>query len=79
MSTSRASLKPCGLALAERITEGESETFAIDGGIIGVSKRVPVTVPNVVIAKPGSTGTIELDFSSTTDTATKANLESHYD
>ncbi len=51
-----------------------TEMFEIDGGIVGVSGHVPVAVPNVVIAKPGSRGTIELNFSSTIDSAAKANL-----
>ncbi len=45
-----------------------AETFEIDGAVVGVSGSVPVTVPNVVIAKPGSTGTLELNLSSELDT-----------
>jgi hypothetical protein len=51
-----------------------TETFMIDGSVVGVSGSAPVIVPNVVIAKPGSTGTIGLNFSSTIDSQTKANL-----
>ena len=42
-----------------------AETFKIDGNVVGVSGSIPVVVPNVVIARPGSTGTIEMNFSST--------------
>ena len=42
-----------------------AETFKIDGNAVGVSGSVPVVIPNVVIARPGSTGTVELGFSST--------------
>lgn len=51
-----------------------TEAFQMDGRIVGVSGHVPVTVPNVVIARPGSIGTIELNFSSTIGSATKANF-----
>lgn len=51
-----------------------TQTFGIDGGIVGVSGHVPVTVPNVVIARPGSIGTIGLNFSSTINSAAKVNL-----
>jgi hypothetical protein len=41
------------------------EAFQINGSIVGVSGSLPATVPNVLVAKPGSTGSIGLNFSST--------------
>ncbi len=41
------------------------EVFQISGSPIAAPGTLPVTVPDVLIAKPGSTGSIELNFSST--------------
>jgi len=49
-----------------------TEAFQISGEVVGTSGSVPVTIPNVLIAKPGSTGTIALNFSSTVDSQVNA-------
>jgi hypothetical protein len=54
------------------------EAFQIDGGIIGSSGSLPVTVPDVVVVSQNSTASIGLNFSSTlpedvTDTLSFAN------
>jgi hypothetical protein len=51
-----------------------TERYRIDGGVVGVTGTVPVVVPDVVIAKAGTTGSIALNFSSNIGTETKANL-----
>jgi hypothetical protein len=46
-----------------------NETFQLSGGAIGSPNSVPATIPDIVIARPGSTGSIELNFSSTVSQA----------
>ena len=41
-----------------------NETFGISGAMLGNSGTIPVEVQNVVLLKPGSTGRIDLNFSS---------------
>lgn len=41
------------------------ETFQMNGSVVGRSGSVPVDVPNVVIVRPSSTASIDLNFSST--------------
>ena len=52
------------------------ETFQIGGGIIGSSGLLPVTVPDVVVVRPGSTASIGLNFSSTRTEGISATLSS---
>lgn len=40
------------------------ETFPIDGSVVGRSGTVPVTVPNVLIARPGSSSNVYVNFTS---------------
>lgn len=50
------------------------EVFQIDGGIVGSSGSLPVTVPKIVVVEPGSTASVELNFSSTLTQSVNATL-----
>jgi hypothetical protein len=52
------------------------EVFQIDGSVIGRSGSLTVTVPNVLVAKPGSIASIELNFTSTMTKSVNATLHS---
>jgi hypothetical protein len=61
---------------AKNITVSQ-ETFQINGSILGQSSMVPVVVPNVLILKPGSSSTVDLNFTSTfLDRSMNTSLES---
>jgi hypothetical protein len=51
-----------------------TETFRIDGSALGVPESVPVAVPDVVVARPGTTGMMALNFSSSFDVEVDANF-----
>jgi len=54
--------------------EVSNEKFGINGSLIGASGTVFIDVQNVLILKPGSSGTIELNFSSTMKSAENISL-----
>jgi hypothetical protein len=51
-----------------------SETFLVNGSVLGMPGSVPVVVPDVVVLGPGSSGSIGFNFSSTLQTDASESL-----